>query len=395
MSKPQNYPEFATADQVDPTSGQLNVDEPNAAKKLSGFTRNEIPPRQDLNWLFRTNNEWVEYFDEILDMGGSPTYTTDLLSDDEYDTRDYGRLCRIALNAQNDLATVKLRVSYRGQSNFAEYVLTARQTDALNSDPECKILCTFLDDALIDGSIDAQLSVTSLKAFYIVSATESYIDVYLDASTLSDNRYFAYQFFYVDLFGDATFTPYNSEDAVDLSTATDSEDAWDVTSRPGPGMIVSSGLITISNENILFDVYPGAKEVTVDFYDIDSGTTATNYVRLRDSGGTESSGYSASWGYVQNDGSANAQDISTGFITGSGLDATSIENGSVTLRCLNPSEGTIWSASGVVFDDYDTGTDYRMKNISGTKELDDPLEGVLFQGATGIDSGFVSFTARY
>jgi len=61
-TEPTKLPEWATTDVVDGTSGENNVAEPSAAKKLRGWDREEIPPRQWWNWLGRLTNEWVEWF---------------------------------------------------------------------------------------------------------------------------------------------------------------------------------------------------------------------------------------------------------------------------------------------------------------------------------------------
>lgn len=69
-SRPDKFPEWATSDIVDPSSGQNNVIEPTSGKKTTGWLRNEIPPRQFFNWLARKTNQWLEYLDDqrsILD----------------------------------------------------------------------------------------------------------------------------------------------------------------------------------------------------------------------------------------------------------------------------------------------------------------------------------------
>lgn len=42
-------------------SGQINRIEPITAKTLVGFDFNEIPTRQDFNYLFNNHGEWVAY----------------------------------------------------------------------------------------------------------------------------------------------------------------------------------------------------------------------------------------------------------------------------------------------------------------------------------------------
>ena len=65
VTQPTDYPDWATLDQVDPVSLQNNVLDPPTNKKLYGFARSEFPPRNWFNWLFRTINDWIKYFDSL------------------------------------------------------------------------------------------------------------------------------------------------------------------------------------------------------------------------------------------------------------------------------------------------------------------------------------------
>jgi hypothetical protein len=69
VNKPTFYPNWATEDQVDPVSLQNNVLTPPSEKQLEGFARLEFPPRNWFNWLFRTINDWIIWFDQILSQG--------------------------------------------------------------------------------------------------------------------------------------------------------------------------------------------------------------------------------------------------------------------------------------------------------------------------------------
>lgn len=64
MAKPTVVPEWAISDIPDGVSGVNNVVEPIAAKKNTGFVRNEYPPRQDMNWLFRIIYTWINWFND-------------------------------------------------------------------------------------------------------------------------------------------------------------------------------------------------------------------------------------------------------------------------------------------------------------------------------------------
>jgi len=59
---PDPLPRWATEDQIDPVSGQLNVVEPPEGRKDSGWERREIPPRQWKNWFMRGVTQAVAYF---------------------------------------------------------------------------------------------------------------------------------------------------------------------------------------------------------------------------------------------------------------------------------------------------------------------------------------------
>lgn len=67
MPRPTQFPDFATTDVVDGTSGQNNVAAPSGPKILQGWDYREKPPRQWLNWLHRFTGLWVRWFDELLE----------------------------------------------------------------------------------------------------------------------------------------------------------------------------------------------------------------------------------------------------------------------------------------------------------------------------------------
>jgi len=61
-----DYPEWATSNPTDPTSGQPAIIEPSSGKKASGFTRLERPPRQDFNWLFNQSGSFLSKLSTIF-----------------------------------------------------------------------------------------------------------------------------------------------------------------------------------------------------------------------------------------------------------------------------------------------------------------------------------------
>ena len=78
MSKPTRFAKWAEVLAADGTSGVNNRIEPSGAKKNTGFIRSEKPPRQDVNDLFWLSNQWIEYFDSVIDqnvkIAASPTF---------------------------------------------------------------------------------------------------------------------------------------------------------------------------------------------------------------------------------------------------------------------------------------------------------------------------------
>lgn len=77
-TKPTKYPEWALVDTPDPVYGGNNVVEPTAQRKNTGYLK-EYPTPQYLNWVLRTNNEWIQYFDEHAVLTGD--YRISLRSD--------------------------------------------------------------------------------------------------------------------------------------------------------------------------------------------------------------------------------------------------------------------------------------------------------------------------
>jgi hypothetical protein len=75
MAKPTLYPDWSVKvdgtdnDVIDGTTGENNVVDPSAGKKLTGFLYDEKPPRQNFNWLFRIITQWIRWFDaSVIDL---------------------------------------------------------------------------------------------------------------------------------------------------------------------------------------------------------------------------------------------------------------------------------------------------------------------------------------
>jgi len=74
--KPTQFPNWALDNVIDPVSQQNNVVEPPNARKLSGWTRFEIPPRQWFNWLLRKTALWVTWLESRVSKADAFTVST-------------------------------------------------------------------------------------------------------------------------------------------------------------------------------------------------------------------------------------------------------------------------------------------------------------------------------
>ncbi|HLV84241.1 MAG TPA: hypothetical protein VKY62_10735 [Devosia sp.] len=65
--RPEDHPDFAMDNVVDPVSGQNNSAKPPNPYPARGWARNEIPPRQYDNWLKRTIALWIRWLEQKVD----------------------------------------------------------------------------------------------------------------------------------------------------------------------------------------------------------------------------------------------------------------------------------------------------------------------------------------
>ena len=172
---------------------------------------------------------------------GNPVFTTATLSPTGDATKDFGRICRITLNAQLDASEVVVKVGRRSNRCFAVFNISTTQTSALNNDPLLSIQCIDYNTILSNGNPSSSpvITPTSLVGFYTISATESYVDIYLASSVIDDQSYW-YQFDAVSLYGTAAFTPYNAETPIAALS-------WDATSAAALGVIVYDQTLTLDN----------------------------------------------------------------------------------------------------------------------------------------------------
>lgn len=68
-ARPDAYPDWATSDVVDGTSGQNNAVEPPASWLANGWSYKEKPPRNYDNWWKRYAGRWIRYLEERVTGG--------------------------------------------------------------------------------------------------------------------------------------------------------------------------------------------------------------------------------------------------------------------------------------------------------------------------------------
>ncbi|MFA7144835.1 MAG: hypothetical protein WC088_06200 [Candidatus Izemoplasmatales bacterium] len=75
--RPEKFPDFALLDEFDSINGQPNVKEPSDKIKESGWNRKQDIYKQYLNWIHRTNNDWIKWLDSLIDpVINYPEFTT-------------------------------------------------------------------------------------------------------------------------------------------------------------------------------------------------------------------------------------------------------------------------------------------------------------------------------
>lgn len=134
MPRPTQFPDFATTDVVDGTSGQNNVAAPSGPKILQGWDYREKPPRQWMNWLHRFTGFWVRWFDELLESRTASATPDSLM------LRDASGRAKVSdPDVDGDIAnkgyvdglvkvTAEVWALYRGVFSGQSFLLTGEQT---------------------------------------------------------------------------------------------------------------------------------------------------------------------------------------------------------------------------------------------------------------------------
>lgn len=173
-------PKWAINDITDPVSGENNVVEPPESKKLQGWGRKEIPPRQWVNWLFKQTYlglEWAEEqiqqletdltnLENIIGEGGSVSLA-DLIDGVDQLQIDVSALQSDLNDAETDINTLQTQVSNLNQ--FVQNLIDdvgQLQTDINNLIQEVnktkKVRNTYIEE-ISDGAGDAIVNITEYE----------------------------------------------------------------------------------------------------------------------------------------------------------------------------------------------------------------------------------------
>lgn len=71
LPQPDEFPDWATMDQVDPVSHINNVVSAPLEMQESGWLRQQFPPRQWFNWLARYTGLWIRYLNQQVGTAGT------------------------------------------------------------------------------------------------------------------------------------------------------------------------------------------------------------------------------------------------------------------------------------------------------------------------------------
>jgi hypothetical protein len=61
--RPNDYPDWAMLDKIDPISGENNAIKPPAIRAATGWNFREVGLRNWINWLHRNTALWIRYLD--------------------------------------------------------------------------------------------------------------------------------------------------------------------------------------------------------------------------------------------------------------------------------------------------------------------------------------------
>jgi hypothetical protein len=146
--------------------------------------------------------------------------------------------------------------------------------------------------------------------------------------------------------------------------------------------VAGTAVASTSGTSIDFTSIPSwVKRVTVMFDGVSTNGTSLPQVQLGDSGGVETTSYTAAGAYVAPSSIANAN-YTSGFVIRTDAVAAATINGYITINLIVSSTNT-WAASGVLATP--TPTAYQAL-VSGTKSLSATLDRVRITTVNGTDT---------
>ncbi|QDP59466.1 MAG: hypothetical protein GOVbin4162_40 [Prokaryotic dsDNA virus sp.] len=144
------YPEWATEDTVDPTTGAENKLEPIVEFKLDGLQKGEPLPRAFLNYQFNLIDQWIKQLDSSLNYSvvapdGDTTpdveaYSTLVLSNTsattitDFDTTEVERELVVIATNSNSTIENNTNISLEGSTNLTlntNDVITLRKIESI------------------------------------------------------------------------------------------------------------------------------------------------------------------------------------------------------------------------------------------------------------------------
>ena len=146
--------------------------------------------------------------------------------------------------------------------------------------------------------------------------------------------------------------------------------------------LVSGTAVTASGTAVNFTGIPSwAKRITVMFSGVSTNGSSVKQIQIGDSGGVETTGYSASSAYFNTSGGFNNIQATSGFIINSVV-ATDAIAGSFIINCLNTATNT-WTINGSAA----TGNTATALLLSGgAKTLSDTLTQIRITTVNGTDT---------
>jgi hypothetical protein len=145
----------------------------------------------------------------------------------------------------------------------------------------------------------------------------------------------------------------------------------------------SGTAVTASGTSVNFTGIPStAKRITVMFSGVSTSGTSLLQVQIGDAGGIETTGYSASGGFIQQAAAyAGVANVTSGFVCGTGNNAAAnLISGAVEIFNIS---GNAWCATGMLTFQSSTPV---IVYVAGSKTLSDTLTQVRITTVNGTDT---------